>query len=212
MYFLGVKIDVVRSRRVAEREKLQTRLLAAATQANERFQKVIRAKFVVTHGDELQGLLNTNAPPEFTAILEHFHDAVSPYRLRFGIGFGSVSTQIHEFAIGTDGPVWYHAKAAVDEAARARLHITFRGLDPVDEAALGGLANLMLWMRTRFSKEQQEVVSMIEAGATQSEAAKALAISPAAVSKRLDAAGWRHYREARDAVAPLLTRATAPHF
>lgn len=207
--YIGMKIDVVRSRKVRQRRELQERLLASVACANEKFSAVIAAKFVVTHGDEIQGLLVAlDSQLQFVTALEHFHDALCPHRIRFGIGLGTVETPIHEFAIGTDGPVWHRAKAAIEEAARTRVGIAFHGFGFVDDPALSSLANLLLWLRTRRSNEQKEVVSMLEAGQTQADVARALNVSPAAVSKRLDAAGWRHYRQARHALNLLLERAT----
>lgn len=52
-------------------------------------------------------------------------------------------------------------------------------------------------MQARWAKEQKETILLLPQSTTQSEIAMHLGISDAAVSKRLAAAGWKHYQDGR---------------
>lgn len=204
--FIAIKLDLVGSRRLPNRGQTQEKLIAGVAQVNRMFTSSIAAEFIVTHGDEIQGLLFPTAYKASFAIVEYFIDFLLPIDVRFGIGYGALSTKLQEQAIGMDGPVWYNAQRAMVNAKKKRNTIELIGFGkPWDEIATA-LGNLLCRLRTGWTAQQRRVVNLQEDYSTQSEVAQILGISDAAVSKHLSAAGWRHYEEGREALLLLLAQ------
>jgi|GEM_PF-5442553 hypothetical protein len=64
----------------------QERFLETMTTLNKEFEESIQARFVVTHGDEAQGMLKPGCAHEVFAVMERAVEGVLPVELRFGIG------------------------------------------------------------------------------------------------------------------------------
>ena len=82
---------------------------------NSIYNNDISAKFLITLGDEFQGLLEITAP--ILEIIKYIQREIYPIKLRFGVGIGNVSTLInHEAAIGigADGPAFYAASEMIE--------------------------------------------------------------------------------------------------
>lgn len=80
---------------------------------NSIYNNDISAKFLITLGDEFQGLLEITAP--ILEIIKYIQREIYPIKLRFGVGIGNVSTLInHEAAIGADGPAFYAAREMIE--------------------------------------------------------------------------------------------------
>ena len=111
--FAAVIGDIKDSRHLENRKEVQVHLQEILDRLNEKYKDHIVSKFLITLGDEFQGLLCGG---------EHILDMVNeirmemyPVRLRFGIGFGQITTDIKsEMALGADGPGYYRAREAVE--------------------------------------------------------------------------------------------------
>lgn len=80
---------------------------------NSIYNNDISAKFLITLGDEFQGLLEITAP--ILEMIKYIQREIYPIKLRFGVGIGNVSTLInHEAAIGADGPAFYAAREMIE--------------------------------------------------------------------------------------------------
>ena len=112
MEYLALKFDIVNSRRLPHRDRVQREFLMLAEDINRRFTHVLAAKFIVTHGDEAQALLNKEDAPEAYRIYEYLTIAMRTASLRCGVGLGTLSTDIQDEAIGMDGTAWQNAGAA----------------------------------------------------------------------------------------------------
>lgn len=222
MRFVAVKVDLVHSRRLKNRRGVQENLLRAIRETNRRFASAIAADFVVTHGDECQGLLRESGTSHVFGMIELIIDRMHPVQARFGIGLGTLNTSLQEKAIGMDGPAWHNAKEALEGARRERVAARFRGfglpadshsnspasedLDFLVDEYLSSLASLLLHVRSRWALDLREITELLEEGRTQAEIATSKGVSAAAVSKRLARAGWREYRDGAQAIRQLLDR------
>jgi len=202
--YLAVKVDVVDSRRASDRSALQRQLFAATDTCNSRLGEAVAARFVVTHGDEVQGMLHTPASEALVSCLEVWVDALRPHQLRFGIGAGSLSTPLRQEAIGMDGEAWYRAKEAVDTAHGRRKHLHISGLPGDGDRVIAAVANLLLTLRTDWTDKQLHAVGLVERYDTQQEAAAAMGVTPTTFSRHLAAAHWHEYREGRTALKLLM--------
>ena len=79
---------------------------------NRIYNKDIAADFLITLGDEFQGLmLKSN---NIIKIVKHIQRELHPIQIRFGIGIGEISTKINKkAAIGADGPAFYAARNVI---------------------------------------------------------------------------------------------------
>jgi len=202
--FVAVKMDMRSSRRIRDREQAQERFLQVMDALNREFAASIQARFIVTHGDEAQGMLRPETAPDALAAMERAIEGVFPVRLRFGIGMGTLSTPLQPAAIGMDGEAWHAASRALSLARSRRKHVVFSGFGEQTDEQLCALANLLLHLRNGWSPEQRRAIELVDAGMMQSAAAAALGVSESAISQRLTSAGWHFYRDGREAVASLL--------
>jgi hypothetical protein len=163
--------------------------------------------FERTAGDELQGVLASAADAVEAAQL-----LVGTGQWSVGIGVGPVERPLPASTRAGRGPAFAAAREAV-EAAKDHPHraaIVSAGLDQ-DAAALVADADdvlaLALTVSSRWSDEAREAVALVRAGATQTDAARALGVTRQAVGQRLGAALWRPQQRAVAVVVHLLERA-----
>ena len=111
--FVALIGDIKSSRSLMMRNEIQEQLSSILDEINIRYRKSIAAKFLITLGDEFQGLLFDGK--NILKIIQDIRMKLYPVELRFGIGIGKISTRIDtEMALGADGPGYYHARNAID--------------------------------------------------------------------------------------------------
>jgi len=173
---------------------------------NQRFRRSIAARFVITTGDEFQGLLHdASIIPDIVWLIEsEYHNR----DVRLGFGHGRLHTPLKTVALNIDGPVFHHARAAIDQAGRRRLlGGVFEGFGAYDPV-LTGYAQILRHTRERMTLKQRQVLDVLRAGETQLGAAEKLRISKQAVSNHAIKAGWEPYRLAETGWKTVLTFAT----
>jgi len=190
--YLAVIADVVRSRTIIDRGAFQKQLARAIASINKSYARTIASKFVLTVGDEFQGLL-TNAD-QIVEILASFRSAIHPVELRVGIGVGRISTPLRPEALGMDGACFHHARAALERAASRETPVeveagTLRELFSIYAVLYGALRGL-------WTERQRQVIDLAMSGLEGKAIASRLSISPPAVTQHLNAARWNAMEEA----------------
>jgi len=188
--------DMVGSRELlpSQRPKIQKRFKEFIEYLNKRYAKDILAKFVITLGDEFQGLLLSATP--IPDLMWDIDQRFSGRNLRVGVGFGILHTPIQREAINVDGPALYNARAAIESARRKRsLGGVFVGFGETDEV-MNGIAHILSFHRSELTQQQLRIAELMREGRTHLEAAEQLEISRQAVSKQVKSMGWRAYAEA----------------
>ena len=113
MQYYAIIGDIKRSKKIENRCEIQEKLKKILDNVNSIYNNDISAKFLITLGDEFQGLLEITAP--ILEIIKYIQSEIYPIKLRFGVGIGNVSTLInHEAAIGADGPAFYAAREMIE--------------------------------------------------------------------------------------------------
>lgn len=194
MQYIAIKIDVVRSRSVANRQQLQDRIFAVVSDANDLFADKLASQLTVTHGDEVQGLLPALHVDACVPLCEHFIDGLQPQRVRIGAGVGRLATKLKPTAIGMDGEAWYRAQAAIERARRTRSVFVLEGPDASMENDINAILDFLLSHRLGWTDNQREAVQLLHALGSQQAVASHLEISKAAVSKRLSGCMWDKYQ------------------
>ena len=190
--YIAVIGDVVGSRSTSDRSDLQDRLGGGLRDVNTAFGDHVAAEFVLTVGDEFQGLLS--AAGSIDLILATLRMHAFPAELRFGVGIGELETTLRSQAIGMDGSCFHNAREAIERAAERRT--------PVEVQADGPNAPFEIYsllygvIRSRWTTRQREVVDLSASGLEGREVAEYLSITPSAVSQHLRAAGAKELRTA----------------
>ena len=113
MQYYAIIGDIKRSKKIENRCEIQEKLKKILDNVNSIYNNDISAKFLITLGDEFQGLLEITAP--ILEIIKYIQREIYPIKLRFGVGIGNVSTLInHEAAIGADVPAFYAAREMIE--------------------------------------------------------------------------------------------------
>ncbi len=211
--YVAVIGDIRGSREIAERNSVQGRLREVLCRINETYRTEIAAKFVITLGDEFQGLLHGGL--RLVEIMEEIERGMYPVRIRFGIGIGEITTEINaEMAIGADGPAYYRAREAVErlkdseqrkklEASDIRIEIE---RDEHSQArALNTIFLLMTVLKGHWSGRQREIIWQFEENrGSQAACAEQLQISQSSVQRSLANGNYYAYKEARDTVSSVM--------
>ena len=197
--YFAVIGDIVKSRGLeeAERRILQERLKSRLDLINQRYNNDIRSRFLITTGDEIQGLLLSleNILPIIFEILL----TLGSVDMRFGIGYGSITTEMSDYAIGMDGKAFHYAREALEAAHDySGVRLRFRDGEKRDvTASIDIILSLVGTVWSLWSHRQREMALLRLSGLNQSEVALQLGVTPSAVSQRLNASRLNEVEEAQ---------------
>lgn len=186
MNVLCIIADVVGSRTVQHRAKLQKKLDTSLKGLNAKRAKQILSPFTITLGDEFQVVYAKSETVflDMWSILCDLH----PVRVRFSLGLGQLSTPINrKEALGMDGPAFHSARAGMSELKRSNniFAITASRKDPPKwtQPAIELIShNARTWRKPRHLVLRHSL-----AGMDPKSIAKLAGISTAAVYKNISA-------------------------
>jgi len=204
--YIAVIADMVRSREVprSRRRVLQKHFSGLISTLNRDYRKEIAARFVITLGDEFQGMLNSAAliPDLIWRLEQDFPER----ELRVGIGLGSLDTPLQKYAINIDGPVLHLARVAIEDARKSKtLGGVFHGFGDLDDI-LNGIARLLWFQRSRWTRSQRKIAGLLRQGMSQTQVAKKLKIRRQVVSRQVLASGCVQYLAAEKAWRMILQK------
>jgi len=111
MYFAVIG-DIISSRKIENRKQFQKHLSGILDEINHSYFEDIASEFVITLGDEFQGLLKR--ADRLLEITDKIKFQLEPVEVRFGIGIGRMETDIiRETSVGADGPAYWCARKAI---------------------------------------------------------------------------------------------------
>lgn len=209
--YIAVIADMVGSRRMlrSQRRALQEQFAGLIASFNRSYRKAIASKFVITLGDEFQGLLySATIIPDLIWRLEQ---DLQKCEFRVGVGFGILDTQLQKYAINIDGPALHTARAAIDHARKAKtLGGVFQGFGELDEI-LNGVAGILWFQRSHWTTAQRNIANLLRKGEmSQTEVAKVLGIKKQVVSRQVLASGCYQYIAAENAWRMILQKQADP--
>lgn len=204
--------DVVQSRNIPARRRarVQAELEGMMAHINKRYSKAVLSNFLLTLGDEFQGLLaDPGAVPD---IVQDLREKLPELRLRMAVSRGALTTPVKKTALGMDGPAW-HAARDVLERSRSRRDsggtgggVWFVGFRD-DDQVLNALAGLLGHHWDRLQATQREVVTALRHHeGLRRDAATELGISQQSLSNRAQSAGAREYAAGMQAWRAMLER------
>lgn len=121
--------DIKDSKKMGEKERYEWQLFlkSAIVQVNENWRDIVEAKFMITKGDEFQGVLNNI--PEAHSIMFEFERLLSPLTIRFGIGVGRIQKMGSSIPIEMDGSAFHRANQALNNAKKNRGYVQFKSFN-----------------------------------------------------------------------------------
>lgn len=191
--------DIRRSRSLPRRARVQQRFADAIDAINREFRKEIASKFLLTLGDEFQGLLHSASASY--RLVRRFQELMAPVDFCFGIGVGTLSTPLKPEALGMDGEAFHRARAALEKARKSKRDILYE-LNSPSLDLLNAIIGLIGHERRRMTARQQQILRLMEETERQQTVARRLRISQPAVSKVVSS--LRHVLEAEEAVQRFL--------
>jgi hypothetical protein len=201
--------DIVRSKRLEPRERsdAQATLEQLMTDINGRYDRTVLGHFLMTLGDEFQGLLNE--PSAVPDIVQDIREKLPRLRFRIVVSRGELTTDVKpkSVALGTDGPAWHVARRVLEQwRAAKRDGVAFAGFES-DDVVLNGLSGLLTHHWTHLEASQREIINALRHHqGLRKEAAADMSISQQAMSNRAQTAGWREYEAGMIACRELLAR------
>lgn len=211
--FVAVIGDMKDSRHLENRKEVQVRLQGILNRLNEKYKDDIVSRFLITLGDEFQGLLSSGK--DILDMVNEIRMEMYPVRLRFGIGFGQITTDIRtEMALGADGPGYYRAREAVEllkerekknRSVLSELCLKMDETHRDKEILLNTVFDLMYVVESGWTDRQREVIwDMLLHGDGQQNTAGRLGITQSTVQKTLAAGSYYTYESALKNMSEIL--------
>lgn len=204
--YVAIIGDIKNSRELTNRDEVQIKLKQILTDINDKYSEQLAADFLITIGDEFQGLLNS--PECLLAIIKHIQLSMMPVEIRFGIGIGDITTELNTYALGIDGPAFYAAREMInyvhehEKKKKYNIRVAFYRTDgPHDEMWIRVLNTLLLSLtliEEAWSSRTREIMADIllnEETYSQTEIANRLEINQSTVARGLQSANYQGYRE-----------------
>lgn len=211
--YVAVIGDIKNSKEINNRKDVQIKLKNVLNQINKKYKAVIASKFMITLGDEFQGLLCQGK--DVIDIIEEIQQEMYPVQIRFGIGIGEISTDINpEMSIGADGPGYYKARAAIewlkDSEQRSKVQASDIRIEiENDRYSATKLLNTILVLMTaisnNWSDRQREIIWDFERyKGSQTECAERLGVSQSSIQRSLINGNYYAYKDAKDTITEVL--------
>lgn len=201
--------DLINSKKLPteDRAAIQERLRTLLNGVNEKFSLFLVSPFLMTLGDEFQGVL-TAAEPALEIIDFLGQNLMElPIQIRYGIGIGELSTNVNrEQALGDDGPAYHHARQGIEQLKKEG----WTGF-PVsiqtgsnDCALLRCYCRLLNEIAEAWSAPQRDCILNMEVAEEQLLVAHRLGISPSSVSRSLRRGHYAAYHESKKTLGEYL--------
>lgn len=216
--YVAIIGDIIGSKSLTHRKEIQLQLNQILTQVNSVFRDDIHSDFLITLGDEFQGLLYS--PHNVVKIIEFIQLKFYPNRIRFGIGIGTIDTDfIRSEALGADGPVYHKARKMVEDLKisedsfkkqNAFIKLSW-GIDEDMERLINSSFNACSFIEQQWTMKQREVIYQILMGENVQHIASEAKLVPSSIYKRLNRSGYYDYINIRNSIVTALDNKWREH-
>lgn len=211
--YIAIIGDIKYSKKIVDRQTTQHKLDIALEEINNTYVTDISSKFMITLGDEFQGLLCTGE--HVFSIIEEIQHQMYPIGIRFGIGVGAITTKINaQMAIGADGPGYYNARYAIDllkkneqkkqtviSDIRIEIDQDQHGIAPM----LNAIFSLVTMLKKNWTTRQREIIwDYIKHQDGQERTANRLGIAQSSVQRGLDNGNYYTYKNTAATIGSVL--------
>ncbi|MEW6061835.1 MAG: SatD family protein [Bacteroidota bacterium] len=185
--------DIDKSRTLQRRARIQEKFKEAVAAINKEFKNDIASKFLITLGDEFQGVLLT--PLHNYQLICRFQELIEPVSFTFGVGIGTLATPLNtKEAIGMDGECFYRARNAIQQAKKEKKKLVYDFDDPAAVLVNAIVASVDAHGKL-LNATQQKIAQLRNKGLTQRAIAQKLRITKQAVSKAISTTMMKEMEE-----------------
>lgn len=139
-----------RKMRAYERYEWQLFLKSAIVQINEDCADAIEAQFMITKGDEFQGVLKNLS--DVHRIMIKFERLTFPLILHYGVGFGVIQKMGSNIPIEMDGQAFHRANAALNKAKKKKYTVYINTDNPGFDLTVNAIYQLIYAIKGRWSE------------------------------------------------------------
>lgn len=209
--FVAIIGDIISSKKIERRNEVQTKLNHILKEVNLLYKDDIQASFLITLGDEFQGLLKQ--PHNVLKIIEFIQFNMHPVKLRFGIGIGDIDTDFtRNDALGADGPAYHKARQMVEELKslektnKSQCTSIKLSLDKDKdmEVLINSCLNGISYISRSWTDKQKEVIIELLKGKHIGTLAEEMELAPSSIYRRLNSSGYYDYTSIRDTITRVL--------
>jgi len=211
--YIAIIGDMKNSRIMNDRNSVQNELKNILIGVNDKYSKDISAKFMITLGDEFQGLLHDGG--HVMHIIEEIQREMHPVEIRFGIGVGPITTEINfEMAIGADGPGYYKARQAIEFLEKderknmthaSDIRIEVDGDNENAVAVMNTVLSLLTVVKANWTDRQREIIrDTMKYQDSQAKSAGRLKVGQSSIQRGLKSGNFYVYRDAIDTLSTVL--------
>ena len=212
--YIAIIGDIRKSKKIENRSEIQKKLKQVLEEINQKYDKEIASNFIITLGDEFQGLLCSGI--NTMNIITEIERKMYPVKIRFGIGAGAITTEVNkEMSIGADGPGYYKARAAIDflkenekkkQTNTADVRFESEGDNQIITIMINAILSLLTAIKDSWSDRQREIIwDMLHHQDSQVDVAKRFNIKQPAVQKSLSKGKYYVYKDSMDIVGQALS-------
>jgi len=213
MYFAIIG-NIIESKNSAEYSRIEERLIEVFEEINEKYATEISLHFVLTTGNEFQGLLCNSR--RILEIIDRIRIKMESVDIRFGIGIGEIAGKIdNRLSTDVDGPAFWNAKEAIIEMHHADDYGKTKILIMSDEnkhiaRIMNENLRLCDYIESRWRETQKEVVefSILNFGydlkVKQKDLARMLNLSTQALNQRIQSSGYYNFIRARKEISEII--------
>lgn len=211
--YVAIIGDIKKSKKLKDRNIVQINLKKVLNNINVKYGKDISSKFIITLGDEFQGLLHDGN--NVMNIIEDIQRDMHPIEIRFGIGVGQITTDINfDMAIGADGPGYYKARQAIEflkENERKNktyaldIRIEIDGDNGEATTMLNTILSLLAVVKNNWTDRQREIIwDMMKHKGSQAQSAERLKVAQSTIQRSLINGNYYAYKDAVDTIGNVL--------
>jgi hypothetical protein len=206
--------DIIDSRKSEYRKEVQKKLKTVLEEINETYFDYIASKFMITLGDEFQGLLKDRRM--IIKIISDIEIKMYPIQIRFGVGIGAINTDINfNNSIEIDGPAYNRARKMINilnnkkkqyEGSYANIMICSGDENEEIDYLINSILSLCGALKENWTDRQVEIISAyVKCNQNQHKTSKKLNIGQSSVSKALKNSNYFTYRTAIEKVNDFLS-------
>lgn len=211
--YVAIIGDIKESKKIDNRSEVQKKIKFILEKINEKYDDDISSKFIITLGDEFQGLLCNGA--NTMNIISEIERKMYPIKIRFGVGVGTITTDVDkEMSLGADGPGYYKARSAIEylkdnekkkQTNAADIRFEVESENQATTIMINSILTLLTVIKDLWSDRQREIIwDMLEHQDSQVNVAKRLKIQQPAVQKSLAKGKYYAYKDSLDTIGNAL--------
>ena len=196
--------DIINSKKIDDRYEIQEKFAKILKHVNSNYKDDIEADFLITLGDEFQGLLKNSK--SILEIIKRVQREMYPVKLRFGIGIGDISTKIDKkAAIGADGPAFYAAREMIDSLHKQEkqikkqapdIQISFYDRECFEVEEINIMLSLLKIMEDSWTDKQRYTIwDMMTNHGSQEMCARRIGTTQSTVARRLSDGNYITYEK-----------------